>query len=245
MPLISKGNQGSKLTFAYGSTLTGRAATGTDAFRLDGITKLFNRPTTDAMAAEVKTEFTGTNSGHFALQVTADWKGNGVAGGGNGAVQGVARVASTFTMSGGSVVGNYGQVAVNGIVDGSGIMLAGQYGLIEDGGTYTAVSHVCAGWFDSHLTKTVTAGHSELLYLTNNGVTGSDQTQLESVFYVHPGNRITNLLTLSSGFAAGMLSENTAAKTTLDFANWRTIKVNIEGETHYIPVAKAITATGA
>jgi hypothetical protein len=157
------------------------------------IVKIFNRPTTDAMALQVKSEFTGTNSGHNCLEVTADWKGAGVTGGGNTAVQGTSRLAATYTATGGSIIGTYGQACNLGTLNGAGIMVAGVYGLIEDGGTWTAVSHVAAGWFDSHLDQTVTAGNKEILYLTNNG-----DTTLDSVFFVYPGNKITNLFTIDA-----------------------------------------------
>lgn len=197
--------------------------------------KIFARPTTGfattftgAFGLQVKSEFTGTATGHACVEVTADWKGNGAAGGGVRAVQGVARVASTFTMGAGSLIGNYGQIKVDGTVNGAAAMLAAQYGLIEDGGTYTACSHVAAGWFDSHLTKTVTAGTASLLYLTNNGT-----TTLDSVFFVYAGNKITNLFNIDS-VDTGLVSDITAGAATI--TNWRTIKCNIHGETKYLVV---------
>ena len=201
-----------------------------------GITKLIHRPTTDVFAVQIKSEFTDTDAGHNCLEVTADWKAAGATGGGNTAVQGVSRLAATYTMTGGSVIGTYGQACNLGTLNGSGIMVAGLYGLIEDGGTYTAVSHVAAAWLDSHLDKTVTAGEVELLYMSNNGDTTFDQA-----IYVYAGNKITNLLNINT--ASGMVSENTAASGTLTFTNWKTIKIVIDGTTHYIPVAQTIAAT--
>ncbi len=162
--------------------------------------KIFNRPTTDAFALQVKSEFTDTDAGHNCLEVTADCKAALAAGGGNTAVQGVSRLAATFTATAGTLIGTYGQVCNLGTLNGSGIMLAGIYGLIEDGGTYTAVSHVAAGWFDSHLTKTVSAGSAELLYLTNNG-----STTLGQVFFIYPGNKITRLFTIDATYT-GMVT---------------------------------------
>src|SRR3990167_8745933 len=115
--------------------------------RIDGMVKLFNRPTTDAFGVQVKTEFTDTDSAHAAMEVTADWKAAATTGGGIRGVQGVARLATTFTMTAGSVVGVYGQVANVGTMNGSGIMAAALYGLIEaGGGVYTAVSHIASLW---------------------------------------------------------------------------------------------------
>jgi hypothetical protein len=193
--------------------------------RFKGITKFHNRPTTDAFAVEIKSEFTGTNTGHKCVEVTADWKGNGVAGGGNWAVVGVSRVAADKTMAGGSLIGTYGQVCNNGTINGAGAMVAGLYGLIEDGGTYTAVSHVCSAWLDSHLTKTVSAGNSEILYMTNNG-----STTLGNAFYIYAGNKITNLFTIDT--AAGMVSDATEADYV--FTKTRKIKIVAGGETGYL-----------
>jgi hypothetical protein len=205
-------------------------------WRINGVTKLFNRPTTDVFAVQVKSEFTDTDAGHNCLEVTADWKAAGATGGGNTAVQGVSRLAATYTATGGSIIGTYGQACNLGTLNGSGIMVAGLYGLIEDGGTYTAVSHVAAAWLDSHLDQAVTAGEVELLYMSNNGETTFDQA-----IYVYAGNKITNLLNINT--ASGMISDNTAAGTTLTFTNWRTIKIVIDGTTHYIPVAQTIAAS--
>src|SRR3972149_181519 len=204
-----------------------------NTFTIRGITKIFNRPTTDVFAVQVKSEFTDTDAGHNCLEVTPDWKANGATGGGNTAVQGVSRLASTFTMTGGSIIGTYGQVANNGTVNGSGIMMAGLYGLIEDGGTYTSVSHLSSAWLDSHLDQAVSAGEVEFLYMSNNGDTTFDQA-----IYVYAGNKITNLLNINT--ASGMLSDNTAGGSTLNFTNYRTIKIVLEGETYYLLAAKTI-----
>lgn len=202
-------------------------------FRVNGVTKLFNRPTTDAFALQVKSEFTDTDAGHNCLEVTADCKAALTTGGGNTAVQGVSRLAATYTATAGTLIGTYGQVCNLGTLNGSGIMLAGLYGLIEDGGVYTAVSHVAAAWLDSHLAKTVTAGESELLYMTNNGA-----TTLKQALYVYAGNKITNLFNINT--ASGMVSANTTGGSTLNFTDWKTIKIVLEGETYYLAAAKTI-----
>jgi hypothetical protein len=200
--------------------------------RIDGMVKMFNRPTTDVFAVQIKSEFTGTNKGHNCVEVTADWKGDGVTGGGNTAIQGTARVAATFTMAAGALIGTYGQACVNGTVTGG--VVAGLYGIIEDGGTYTAVSHVASAWLDSHLAQVVTSGHSEMLYISHNGT-----TDLESVFYVYPGNHIANLLTIDST-DTGLVSAKTSGAVA-SIAGWRTIKCSIHGETTYLLVATTIS----
>jgi hypothetical protein len=204
-----------------------------NTLRTNGIAKFFNRPTTDAFAVQIKSEFTDTDAGHNCLEVTADCKSALATGGGNTAVQGVSRLAATYTATAGTLIGTYGQVCNLGTLNGSGIMLAGLYGIVEDGGTYTAVSHVASCWLDSHLAQTVTAGEHELLYMTNNGATTMDQA-----IYVYAGNKITNLLNINT--ASGMVSANTAGGSTLNFTNWKTIKIVLEGETYYLVAAKTI-----
>lgn len=201
--------------------------------------KVHRRPTAEAFAAEIKSEFTDTDAAHAAVAITADWKpggstpASGTAGGVQG-LQGVARLkSSSYTATGGAIIGTYGQACANGTVNGSGIMLAGLYGLVEDGGTYTAVSHVASAWLDSHLTKTVTAGSYQLLYMTNNGSTTMDQA-----FYVYAGNKITALMEINT--ASGMVGENQAGGSTLNFSNYKLIKITLDGTVHYLVAAQTV-----
>lgn len=195
--------------------------------------KVHRRPTAEAFAAEIKSEFTDTDSAHAAVAVTADWKANGTAGGVQG-VQGVARLkSSSYTATGGSIIGTYGQACAVGTVNGSGIMMAGLYGLIEDTGTYTAVSHVASAWLDSHLTQTVTAGSYQLLYMTNNGSTTMDQA-----FYIYAGNKITALMEINT--ASGMVGANVAGGSTVNFSNYKLIKITLDGVVHYLIAAQTI-----
>ena len=196
-----------------------------------GVVKVHNRTDcSGGYALEVKSEPTQLSGTHFGAEVTVDHKPTaatsalGVRGTG-----GIARLAATYTMTGGSMVGAYGQVCNLGTINGSGAMVSGLYGLIEDGGTYTAVSHLSAAWLDSHLTKTVTAGIKDFLYITNNGTTTFD-----NVIYVYAGEKITNLLTIESTTDAGLVSDAVTADYT--FTKTRKIKVNVGGETGYIVV---------
>lgn len=191
-----------------------------------GVSKVHNRPTTDGYALEVKSEVTSVSGTHFGIETTVDHHPStatsalGVRG-----VGGVCRLAASHTMTSGSVVGTYGQACNLGTLNGSGIMVAGLYGLIEDGGTYTAVSHVAGLWVDSHLTKTVSAGFAELVYLTNNG-----STVMQNAIYIYAGNNITNLMTIDT--ASGMVSDSTTSDYT--FTKTRLIKIVAGGETGYI-----------
>ena len=196
--------------------------------------KFHNRPAITGSTVEVRARPSSATAEHFAVDSTLDWRptGDTVTGGGVRALQGVARLDTDKGMSGGAITGVYGQVANNGTVNGAGIMMNAIYGLIEDGGTYTAVSHLAAAWLDSHLTKAVSAGETEFLYISNNGSTTFNQAM-----YIYASNKITNLLRIQT--AAGMVGENNAGDAT--FANWKAIKINLDGTTHYLIAAQAIS----
>lgn len=201
--------------------------------------KIHNRPTTLGSGLEVRSKPSSATAEHAAIDAmlepdpTTDTQTAGY----GRAIQGVTRTISGNTMTGGSLHGVYGQFCNLGTLNGSGVMASAFYGLIEDGGTYTAVSHLAAAWLDSHLDKTVTAGSTEFLYISNNGDTAFDQA-----VYVYAGNKITSLFNINT--ASGMVAANDAGGSTIDFSNWRTIKVTLEGETYYLIAAKTIANTG-
>jgi hypothetical protein len=199
-----------------------------------GVSKIHNRPTTDGYALEVKSEPTSVSGTHFGIETTVDHKPSTVTSAlGSTGVGGISRLAATYTMTGGSLVGLYGQACNLGTINGAGAFIAGLYGLIEDGGTYTAVGHLASAWLDSHLDQAVSAGNTELLYMTNNG-----DTTLAQAIYLRPGNKITNLLTIDT--ASGMVGAKVNGDYT--FTATRKIKVNVGGdngvggETGYIVV---------
>jgi hypothetical protein len=206
-----------------------------NSVRFDNMVKFMNQPTADAFGVQLKTEPTIVTGTHAGLEATLDAKpSTATSAAGIRAVQAVTRLAATYTMTSGSLIAIYGQVQNLGTLNGSGIMVAAAYSLLATGGTYTAVSHVCSTWIDSQLAVAVSAGNTELLYMTNNGA-----TTLDSAIFLYPGNKITNLITIDPT-ATGMVSANDAGGSTLDFTNWRLITIKIAGETHYLVAAKTI-----
>lgn len=194
----------------------------------DGVCKIHTRPATGGYSLEVKSEPTIITGTHFGIECTVDAKptasdtASGIRGGGF-----IGRLYTGYTKTGGSLIGGYSQVCNNGTINGSGAMVAGHYSLIEDGGTYTAVSHLSGLWIDSHLDQTVTAGVTDFLYISNNG-----DTTFDNAIYIYAGNKITNLFTIST--ASGLVSDATTADYT--FTKTRKVKVNVGGETGYIIV---------
>ena len=84
----------------------------------------------------------------------------------------------------------------------------------------------------SHLAQTVSAGAIHFLNITNNG-----DTTWDNAINIRAGHRITNLMTIST--ADGMVGANVAADAT--FNNYKTIKVVIDGTTHYMIAAQSIS----
>jgi hypothetical protein len=197
--------------------------------------KFHARPATLGSTIEVRSKPTAVAAEHAAVDSMVEWdpSTDTTTGGYNRAVQGVARVPSDITLTGGAGNGVYGQFCNLGTLNGAGITANAMYGLIEDGGTYTAVSHLSVAWLDSHLTSAVSAGATEFLYISNNG-----STTFDNGIYVYAGNKITNLFNINT--ASGMVAANDAGGSTLNFSNWRTIKIVLEGETYYLVAAKTI-----
>ena len=202
---------------------------GSDRLDVNGAIRLHNHDTTGGYALEAKVDFFGTATNHVGVTSTVELEPAGATATNVGiqGVQGVARLKAANTMTGGSMIGTYGQVCNLGTLNGLGIVGAGLYGLIEDGGVYTSVSHIAALWVDSHLAQTVSSGSAELIFLTNNGA-----TTLGNAFYINAGDKITNLFTIASGF--GMVSDATTSDYT--FTKTRLVKVVVGGETGYIVV---------
>ncbi|MDD5009205.1 MAG: hypothetical protein PHC68_12505 [Syntrophorhabdaceae bacterium] len=221
--------------YAYGAT-TGKYMKwkyASDYLDVHGYLKVHNHSTTIGYAIEAKSNFNGTTTSHFGVTSTVEWEptGDTATAGVIEGLQGVGRLAAGKTITGGTLVGTYGQACNLGTINGSGVMVAGLYGLVEDGGTYTSCSHVAGLWVDSHLTKTISSGTFDMCYITNNGTTVAN-----NVFYVYAADRITNLFTINTTDGSGtkMVSEATTADYT--FTKTRKVKVNVGGETGYIVI---------
>jgi len=213
------------LGFIAGQDAT--AGAGTLVFQAkNGFSKFHSRPNADGYVVEVKSEPTVVTGTHFGIETTVDAKpSTATSQAGVRGVGGVCRLAATYTMTGGSLIGTYGQVCNLGTINGSGAMVSGMYSLIEDGGTYTAVSRVSSLWVDSHLDQTVTAGVKDMVYITNNG-----DTTFDNAIEIYAGDKITNLLSINT--ASGMVGNAVTADYT--FTKTRKIKITVDGVTCYL-----------
>jgi hypothetical protein len=191
-----------------------------------GLVKFHSRPNGSGYAVEVKSEPTIITGTHYGIECTVDAKPSasdpaaGIRGGGF-----IGRLAATYTKTGGSLIGGYSQACNLGTINGAGAMMAGHYALIEDGGVFTSLSHLAGLWVDSHLTKTISGGSADMVYITNNG-----STQFDNALYIYAGNHITNLFTIDT--ASGMVGD--AVTSDYTFTKTRLIKVVAGGETGYL-----------
>ena len=234
-----------KNLYAYGVT-TGKYMkwkSASDYLDIHGYLKVHNHATTIGYAIEARSNFNGTTTEHFGITSTVEYEptgGTATAGGVEG-LQGVGRLAASMTMTGGLLCGTYGQACNLGTINGSGVQVAAMYGIVEDGGTFTAVGHVCSLWLDSHVTKTV-GGEHELLWMTNNGTTKMDQAIYINVaadgsafdyllkFSASQSPVLTNALVPSAAPDAGTVGADKA------------LKVNVAGTAYYIPLYDTLHA---
>lgn len=225
-------------TFTVGSIDTAS----TSQLYVKGKARVHLHDTTNGYCIEAKSNFNGTTTQHFGITSTVEYEptgGTATAGGVQG-LQGVGRLAASMTMTGGALIGTYGQACNLGTINGSGAMVAGLYGLVEDGGTFTSANHVCSLWVDSHVTKVV-GGEHELIHMTNNGT-----TTMDSAFYVDlsAAAKFTNLFKFSASqtpLVANALVPAAAPDAGTMGADLA-ITVDVGGTPYYIPMYNTLHA---
>ena len=204
-----------------GSTSTIGNTAKTSQNLVKGRLKVDVRPTggtTEEYAVQIRSESGKTSGIHYGLDAETHLKATGTTS--IRGTMGVAVLDSTFTSTGGSLVGLYGQARSDGTFNNAAGFLTGVYGLIE-ASTATTASHVASGWFDSHQVNAIT-GSFELLYLTNNGTATMGQA-----IYLYGGDKITNLISLDT--VGGMVTD-----TATTAGASKKIKISIDGSTFYI-----------
>lgn len=215
---------------SYGGVTTGKYMkwkSASDYLDVHGYLEVHNHATTIGYAIEAKSNFNGTTTQHFGITSTVEYEPTGgtATDGGVQGLQGVGRLAASMTMTGGYLIGTYGQACNLGTINGSGVMVAGLYGIVADGGTYTAASHVCSAWLDSHLTKAV-GGEHELLYMSNNGA-----VKMDRAIYIYGGTASQGIAALfelntctgASGFVGDKVDADIA------FQHYRKVACTVDG----------------
>ena len=211
---------GGVAVFSSTGALLAGAATKLSQNLIKGRLKLDVRPTggtTEDYALQIRSESAKTSGMHWGIDSETHLKATGAAS--LRGVQGVAVVDATYVATAVTLIGVYGQVRGDGDVAGASFMAA-LYGLVEASAAITA-THVTSLWLDSHQANAVTGEH-DLLYMSNNGAAVMDQA-----IYVYGGDKITNLLKLST--VSGMVSDTaeTAGAS-------KKIKIDIDGSTFYL-----------
>jgi hypothetical protein len=172
----------------------------------------------DQYAYQLRTETLLATTQFFGMDAEVHQAANRTADGVEGLSM-TARLVAGFTMSGNSsLIPIRGNLDIDGIINGAGIFSAG-YFVVDDGGTFTALSHLASLWLDSHQTGVVGGSH-ELLYMTNNGA-----SVMDCAIYLRAGNAITNFISFDT--CGGMIGAKVDAD--IAYAHYRTLAVTVDG----------------
>jgi len=228
---------------AYGIDLTGAYTTNAIKVNQGSVKFHLHNQTAQTYACEIKYDAQNVTGVQYGIDCTCEIEPGGSTAaprtsGGLRAVQGISRLQAGFTLTAGSDPAIYGQFSAvdTGVLNGEALYPCAGHFLLGNGGTWTEVGVGQILWLDTHMAKTVSAGYMYMLNMTHNGGTDSPTT-FDAAVNVHAGNAVTNLLRI--GTASGMVSANTIANAT--FANWKTIKIDLDGTTHYLIAAQSIT----
>jgi hypothetical protein len=166
------------------------------------------------------------------------------------AIIGVAYLDSGKTFSGndyttkGWLVGGLFSANIAGILNGSGVVVAGLYGGIAScvGGTLTTAKYITSIWADSSRLVSLSSGQSSLFLATN-------QTGAQNIDYglrVESANLITTGISLSGGYVTGLSITGTTSTTAIDIlaCGGRAIRIGTKGTSYENSTALLITSLG-
>lgn len=201
-----------------------------DTLNVHGLQKFHAHLVTESYGAQFRTEYNAATGDFFGIDAEAHQQVSRTAGGVRGLSMTARVVASTTVSGSANIVGGHFLLDNDGTLNGTGLHAA-LVAKVDAGGTFTAVGHLASLWVDSLQAGTVTGNH-ELIYATNNGA-----SVMDNFLYLYAGNKITSFMKIDT--ATGMVSANTVGDAT--FANWKTIKIDLDGTVHYLIAAQAIT----
>jgi len=141
---------------------------------------------TDAMSAIRITTTPTIDDNEYNVPIWVNANLGATGGGSIYSVRGHVGIAESFTMdSKGYLFGVHGRILVAGTLDSGSIICGGLFGqVLPSTGTISNVSHIACAWLSWQETTTITAGHSEILYLAHNGA----GCTIESFIYVYGAN---------------------------------------------------------
>jgi len=225
---------------AYGIALTGTYTSNGLKINQGSLKVHVHNQTAQTYCAEFKYDAQNVTGIQYGVDATCEIEPGGSTpasrtSGGLRALQGVARLQAGFTATGGTDIAVYGQFLNLGTLNGASLYPSAGYFIVGNGGTWTQVGVLSVMWLDTHMAQTISAGSSYFLNITHNGT--ATPTQFTAAIHVYGGNAITNFAKIDT--ASGMVGANVAADAT--FNNYKTIKIDLDGTTHYLIAAQSIS----
>lgn len=202
-----------------------------------GDLKIHNHSVSSGYVSEFKIEFTNTTGtlygNHRTTIMTSVFTGTGnsMIGTFNNFYIGATYSITSASASYFATVGN--SFLNQGTLNGAGINCGCTWSLIDDGGTWTAISALRNLWLDTHLAQTISAGVFYMLDITVNGT-----TQPDALIHTSSGSSTNPILHLAGNNGAAVSTDGTPGAVT-GATGW--IKVAINGSTRYIPLATSVS----
>lgn len=194
-----------------------------DTLDVHGLQKFHAHLTTQSYGMQTRTEYNAATGDFFGVDMEAHQAISRTAGGFR-ALSMCARNVADSTLSGAaSMVAGCFMLDNLGTFNGTGIHCA-VIAKVNEGGTFTAVTHLTSLWVDSNQDGVVTGQH-DLIYATNNGDSVMDQ-----FIYLYGGNKINNLFELNT--CGTMVGDKVDAD--IAFAHYKKIALTIDGVAYWL-----------
>jgi hypothetical protein len=223
---------------AYGITLTGAYTTNGIKINQGSFKCHLHNQTAQTYNAEFKYDAQNVTGYAYGIDSTTEIEpgGSTPANRTSGGMRGIyahIRVRAGFTLTGGYDAAMHATFTNLGTINAAaGNATAGHFA-IAAGGVWTAVQQLTCLSLRSELASAVSAGSTWMLDITNAGTTNWD-----AAIHVNASNKITNLFELET--ASGMIGANVSGGS-VNFNNYKAIKIDIDGTTHYLVAAQSLS----
>lgn len=149
------------------------------------------------------------------------------------AVRGYIDVSGTLSCTTSYTRSVLGQLALTGTINSSGAYLCGVMAQISGTPTLTACNKAAALMVDCALGVSPTSGDYVGIRITNSG---ANQTEVDAAIEVYGGDGINRLFDFDScaDTSSDFISAGGSGNTTLTFATWKKIKIQIDGSDYYL-----------
>ena len=223
---------------AFGISLTGAYTTNGIKVNQGSLKVHLHDQIAQTYNAEFKYDAQNVTGYQYGIDTTSEIEPGGATpadrtAGGMRGVHSMIRLQPTYTITGGYDAAVHGTFMNLGTVNSTGNITGAHFG-IAAGGTWTKIGQLTCLSLRSDLAGVVTAGNTWMLDITNGGTVVWD-----AAIHVNASNAITNLFHLET--ASGMIGANSTGGTTVNFSNYKRIKIDIDGTTHYLIAAQTIS----